>query len=510
MAFIISVPPPPVRRDLAAPAPADLARHVADLDLDEVWGFLNPQMLYGKHLGLKGAVARLEAEGDPKLAKLKHLIAELQEVGRQGALRARAVWRFFPAEAAGERVTLFDPESGDPAAVWDFPRQSRNGGLCLADYLLPGDHLAVFVTSAGSGVRDRTETWKREGEYLKSHAFAALALLAAAKVLRRRAQALAHALGRLRLLAGLGGRLSSLLLFFRLLGIELAADQLDLRDVRATGTAGRVMHADLDAHAKARPAAPAGSAPRAAAAAAAPPTPTGTRREGEQAIPVIGLRRKIALKMQDAKRRIPHFSYVEEVDVTELEALRAALNERHGAARGKLTLLPLLMRAIALAVVEHPEVNARFDDEKGVLTRHAAVHIGIATQTDVGLMVPVVRHAEALDLWGAAAEVARLAEAARAGNITRDELSGSTITITSLGPLGGIVTTPIINHPEVAIVGVNRIVERPVIRGGAVVARKLMNLSSSFDHRVVDGHTAALFVQALRALLENPALLFVD
>ena len=285
---------------------------------------------------------------------------------------------------------------------------------------------------------------------------------------------------------------------------------VDLRDVRATGTAGRVMHADLDAHAKARPAAPAGSAPRAAAAAAAPPTPTGTRREGEQAIPVIGLRRKIALKMQDAKRRIPHFSYVEEVDVTELEALRAALNERHGAARGKLTLLPLLMRAIALAVVEHPEVNARFDDEKGVLTRHAAVHIGIATQTDVGLMVPVVRHAEALDLWGAAAEVARLAEAARAGNITRDELSGSTITITSLGPLGGIVTTPIINHPEVAIVGVNRIVERPVIRGGAVVARKLMNLSSSFDHRVVDGHTAALFVQALRALLENPALLFVD
>ena len=285
---------------------------------------------------------------------------------------------------------------------------------------------------------------------------------------------------------------------------------IDLRDVRATGTAGRIVHADLDAHARAHPTAQAGGAPRPATAAAASPTPSGTRREGEQAIPVIGLRRKIALKMQDAKRRIPHFSYVEEVDVTELETLRAVLNERHGATRGKLTLLPFLMRAITLAVVEHPEVNARFDDEKGVLTRHAAVHLGIATQTDVGLMVPVVRHAEALDLWQSAAEMARLAAAARAGNITRDELSGSTITITSLGPMGGIVTTPIINHPEVAIVGVNRIVERPVIRGGGVLARKLMNLSSSFDHRVVDGHTAALFVQALRALLESPALLFVE
>ncbi len=276
---------------------------------------------------------------------------------------------------------------------------------------------------------------------------------------------------------------------------------IDLREVRATGTAGRVMHADLEVFAKTKPAAPRSTAPA---------VPVGTPRDGIETIPVIGLRRKIAMKMQDAKRRIPHFSYVEEVDVTELETLRAALNERHGASRGKLTLLPFLMRAITLAVVEHPEVNARFDDEKGVLTRHAAVHLGIATQTDVGLMVPVVRHAEALDLWSSAAEVVRLAAAARAGNITRDELSGSTITITSLGPLGGIVTTPIINHPEVAIVGVNRIVERPMIRGGLVVPRKLMNLSSSFDHRVVDGQIAAEFIQALRARLESPGLLFVE
>jgi 2-oxoisovalerate dehydrogenase E2 component (dihydrolipoyl transacylase) len=281
---------------------------------------------------------------------------------------------------------------------------------------------------------------------------------------------------------------------------------IDLAQVTPSGTAGRVMQADIDAHAKAHP-----SAPRAMSTptAATPASPSGTPRSGEESIPVIGLRRKIALKMQEAKRRIPHFSYVEECDVTELEALRGALNTQHGDARGKLTLLPFLMRAITVAVVEHPSVNATFDDEKGVLTRHAPVHLGIATQTDAGLMVPVVRHAEALDLWQSAAEVARLAAAARAGSITRGELSGSTITITSLGPLGGIVTTPIINAPEVAIVGVNRIVERPLVRGGAIVPRLLMNLSSSFDHRVVDGHGAALFVQALKRLLETPALLFV-
>jgi 2-oxoisovalerate dehydrogenase E2 component (dihydrolipoyl transacylase) len=187
-----------------------------------------------------------------------------------------------------------------------------------------------------------------------------------------------------------------------------------------------------------------------------------------------------------------------------------SLNEKWGAERGRLTLLPFLMRAIAMAVREHPGINARFDDSTGVLTRHDAVHIGIATQTDVGLMVPVVRHAEALDLWASAAEVARLAELARGGNVTRNDLTGSTITITSLGALGGIVTTPIINHPEVAIVGVNRIVERPVILGGAVVPRKMMNLSSSFDHRVVDGLHGAEFVQALRSLLECPGTLFVE
>jgi 2-oxoisovalerate dehydrogenase E2 component (dihydrolipoyl transacylase) len=286
---------------------------------------------------------------------------------------------------------------------------------------------------------------------------------------------------------------------------------IDLAQVRASGTAGRILQADLDAHAKAHPAPSRGAAaPAPLARSPAPPAvPSGTPRDGTETISVIGLRRKIALKMQEAKRRIPHFSYVEECDVTELEALRAALNAQHGETRGKLTVLPFLMRAIAIAVVERPEVNALFDDEKGVVTRYAAVHLGIATQTDAGLMVPVVRHAEALDLWQAGAEVTRLASACRGGRITRGELSGSTITITSLGALGGIVTTPVINHPEVAIVGVNRIVERPMIRGGLVVPRQLMNLSSSFDHRVVDGHVAAQFVQALKRLIETPALLFV-
>ena len=214
--------------------------------------------------------------------------------------------------------------------------------------------------------------------------------------------------------------------------------------------------------------------------------------------------------MQESKRRIPHFTYVEEVDVTELEALRAQLNAKWDDERGHLTLLPFLIRAVVLAVREFPLVNARFDDEAGVLTRHDAVHVGIATQTAAGLMVPVLRDAQARDLWSNAAEIARLADAARSGKASRDELTGSTITITSLGALGGIVSTPVINHPEVAIVGVNRIVERPVIRDGAVVARQLMNLSSSFDHRVVDGAVAAAFVQSVRAYLEHPAMLFIE
>lgn len=273
---------------------------------------------------------------------------------------------------------------------------------------------------------------------------------------------------------------------------------VELRYVHGSGPAGRILQADLDAHA-----ASGGQAPAQGPAGYA-------ERHGEEAVPVIGLRRKIAQKMQESKRRIPHFSYVEEIDVTELEALRTKLNSLYGTTRGKLTVLPFLARAMVLALREFPQINARFDDEAGVVTRYAGVHLGVATQTDGGLMVPVLRHAEALDLWACAAGIARVAEGARSGKAARDALSGSTITLTSLGALGGIASTPVINHPEVAIVGVNRIVERPMLRGGQVVGRLLMNLSSSFDHRVVDGMHAAQFIQAMRALLETPALLFVE
>ena len=276
---------------------------------------------------------------------------------------------------------------------------------------------------------------------------------------------------------------------------------IDLQYVAGSGAAGRILQEDLDAYAAGKASAPSG---------ASGGESRYTERHDETAIPVIGLRRKIAQKMQDSKRRIPHFTYVEEIDVTELQALRTQLNTRWGAERGRLTLLPLLMRAVVVALRGFPQINARFDDEAGVVTRYGAVHLGIATQTEAGLMVPVVRHAEARDLWGNAAELTRLAESVRTGKAAREELTGSTITITSLGALGGIVSTPVINAPEVAIVGVNRIVERPMIRGGAVVARHMMNLSSSFDHRVVDGMHAAEFVQSLRGLLECPATLFVE
>jgi 2-oxoisovalerate dehydrogenase E2 component (dihydrolipoyl transacylase) len=272
----------------------------------------------------------------------------------------------------------------------------------------------------------------------------------------------------------------------RQLGVELHL-------VQGSGPEGRVTHADLDSLASHK----------------AP----GERVRQEEAIEehrIIGVRRKIAERMQEAKRRIPHYSYIEEVDVTALEELRAQLNAEHAGKRPKLTPLAFLMRALVRALPAHPELNARFDDDKGVVQRHAAVHIGIATQTPHGLMVPVVRHAEARDLWECAAEAQRLAAAARDGKATRDELSGSTITITSLGALGGLASTPVINYPEVAIVGVNRIMERPVVRAGQVVVRQMMNLSSSFDHRVVDGWKAAEFIQALKRLLEQPAMLFLE
>ncbi|TGQ35023.1 dihydrolipoamide acetyltransferase family protein [Mesorhizobium sp. M00.F.Ca.ET.216.01.1.1] len=273
---------------------------------------------------------------------------------------------------------------------------------------------------------------------------------------------------------------------------------IDLRQVVGSGPAGRIRHEDIDAFLA--------RGPQLAKISGL------ARNEAVEDIKVIGLRRKIAEKMALAKSRIPHITYVEEIDVTALEELRTALNKekRAGAERPKLTLLPFLMRAMVKAIADQPNINALFDDEAGIIHQHGGVHIGIAAQTPSGLVVPVVKHAEARDVWECGAEVNRLAEAARSGTATRDELSGSTITITSLGAMGGVATTPVINHPEVAIVGVNKMMVRPVWDGTQFIPRKMMNLSSSFDHRVIDGWDAAVFIQRIKTLLETPALIFVD
>lgn len=275
---------------------------------------------------------------------------------------------------------------------------------------------------------------------------------------------------------------------------------IDLESLSGSGPGGRITAADFDAQVTGRPGttAPlAGSAPAAA-------------REAVEEIKVIGLRRLIAQRMSEAKRSIPHFAYVEEVDVTELEALRVHMNARLPAGVERYTLLPFIALGLARVLRDHPQCNAHYDESRGVLLRYAGVHLGIATQTPEGLKVPVVRHAEALTLAGMSAAISAAALAARSGKAGREQLSGSTITLTSLGKLGGIVSTPIVNAPEVAIIGVNRAVERPMVHNGTISIRRMMNLSSSFDHRFVDGHDAAAMVQALKDRLEHPATLFIQ
>ncbi len=269
---------------------------------------------------------------------------------------------------------------------------------------------------------------------------------------------------------------------------------VDLSEVKHDGQ--HIRHADLDAYLRY------GSGQGYHA-------PHASRAREDEAVKVIGMRRRIAENMAAAKRAIPHFTYVDEIDMTALEAMRADLNANRGT-RSKLTMLPFLIVAICRTLPHFPMLNARYDDEGGVVTRHGRVHMGMATQTDAGLTVPVIRDAQDMNVWQLASEIGRLAEAARTGKIKSEELQGGTITITSLGPLGGIATTPVINRPEVAIIGPNKIVERPVFVGDDIVRAKLMNLSISCDHRVVDGWDAASYVQALRKLLETPVLLFAD
>jgi 2-oxoisovalerate dehydrogenase E2 component (dihydrolipoyl transacylase) len=272
---------------------------------------------------------------------------------------------------------------------------------------------------------------------------------------------------------------------------------VDLRFVPGSGPASRILREDVDAYI-----ASGGQAQHAA--------PGRTANTVVEEIKIVGLRRKIAQRLQDTKRRVPHFSYIEEVDVTDLEALRADVNSTKRSDRPHLTVLPFLMRALVMALHDFPRMNARFDDTTDTLYRHGGMHVGIAIQTVNGLLVGVVRHAETRTIWDCAIEVQRLSDAARAGTVAGEDLGGSTITITSLGARGGLASTPVINAPEIAIIGVNKIAIRPVWRGTAFEPRKIMNLSSSFDHRIVDGWDAAEFIQRLRSFLEAPAKIFME
>ena len=281
---------------------------------------------------------------------------------------------------------------------------------------------------------------------------------------------------------------------------------IDLTQVSGSGPKGRIVRQDLDAYvARRSQLQPVQLKPADKPAAARPRSARG----GTEEIKVIGLRRLIAQRMSDSKRNIPHFAYVEEIDVTELEALRGHLNGKLEPGAAALTYLPLLVLGLVRVLEAFPQCNALYDAERAVIVRHAAVHVGVATQTPEGLKVPVVRDAQSRSLWELAAEMRRVSEAARTNKATREELTGSTITITSLGKLGGIASTPIINAPEVAIIGVNRAYERPVVLDGAIAVRRMMNLSSSFDHRFVDGYDAAAMIQALKELLEHPAAIFI-
>lgn len=285
---------------------------------------------------------------------------------------------------------------------------------------------------------------------------------------------------------------------------------IDLRQIAGSGPNGRIVPRDLEAYVarRAPQPTPLRAAPKAvpaARAAEARVAPSGATEE----IKVIGLRRLIAQRMSEAKRNIPHFAYVEELDVTELESLRRHLNSRLAPGAPALSYLPFLALALVRVLRDFPQCNAHYDAERGVIVRHRSVHLGVATQTPDGLKVPVVHDAQALTLWDLAAEMRRVSEAARSNKAKREELTGSTITITSLGKLGGIASTPIINAPEVAIIGVNRALERPVVVDGAIAIRRTMNLSSSFDHRFVDGYDAAAMIQALKECLEHPATIFI-
>jgi 2-oxoisovalerate dehydrogenase E2 component (dihydrolipoyl transacylase) len=387
-------------------------------------------------------------------------IFKLPDLGEGMVESEIAEWRVKPGDTVAAEQPLVDMMTDKATVEITAPVAGRivSLGGKPGDMIPVGAELVVFETGAAAtpaadAAKPAAAQASRTGMSAPAAARTAAAKILASPAVRRRAQEA---------------------------GVELDS-------VRGTGPEGRISQQDLDEYLSLH-------------GAAKQPQPAQDFEE----IPVIGLRRKIAEKMAESKRHIPHFTYVEEVDLKALEFMRQELNEARDADQPRLTYLPFLVRALVRVLRDFPQCNAHFDDSRNVVKRFRPVHVGIATQTDHGLMVPVIRHAEALDLRQCAAEIARLAEAARNGKAKREELSGSTITITSLGALGGIVSTPVINYPEVAIIGVNKAELRPVVREGQVVPRLMMNLSSAFDHRVVDGMDAARLIQAVKNLMEKP------
>ena len=405
---------------------------------------------------------------------MSRYVFKLPDLG-EGTVEAEILaWRVKPGDVIGEDDPLVEMMTEKATVEVPAPVGGRVVSIqgTTGDRVAVGSELAVFETDAAAEGRESTlaeaapaaraeqpaeqpaEPPRREGRVLTSPA------------IRRKA----HEAG------------------------------VDLAEVSGSGPSGRILRGDIDSHISAR-------------GAHAPATASAVGLDAAQAtqeVKIVGLRRVIAERMSESARTIPHFSYVEEVDVTELERLRVHLNGKRAADAVPLTYLPFLILALARTLRDFPQCNALHDAERGVVVRHRAVHVGVATQTSEGLKVPVIRDAQSRSLDELASELRRVSEAARTGKATRSELTGSTITVTSLGKLGGIASTPIVNAPELAIIGVNRAQERPVVSSGAIVIRRMMNLSSSFDHRFIDGHDAAALIQALRERLEHPATIFLD
>ena len=434
---------------------------------------------------------KIEAKPAAQPAAGANYVFKLPDVGEGTAEAELAGWHIKVGDAVEEdqiiadimtdkaTVELTSPVAGTVVALHGEPGQQLAVGGPLVSFKVEGKGNVAAAAPAAAPAPATASTPSAKAEAAPKPAAAPVADSGKTRTLSARGE---------RPLASPAVRKRA-----RDLGVEL-------QFVPGSGPAGRIEHGDLDAFV-----ASGGKGSSVSGSSGS----TYAQAEGTTETRIIGLRRKIAEKMAESVRRIPHITYVEEIDMTAVEELRAHLNATRTKDQPKLNVLPFIARAIVVALRDQPTINSHYDDEAGVLTTHNAVHLGIAAQTPNGLMVPVVRHAEARDPYDTAEEIARVSGAAKAGTAKREELSGSTITITSLGTLGGVVHTPIINHPEVAIVGPNKIAERVVVKDGQMVVRKMMNLSSSFDHRIVDGHDAAVFVQRIKGLLEHPATLWM-